>query len=64
MFNFLKKRKDSNPSSDNSEHESQKIDTQIQNSTVDKPSILQRLKAGLQRTRATFSESLANIILR
>lgn len=63
MFNFLKKRKDDNSSSENSDNDSQNLNPQTQNLSVGKPSILQRLKTGLQRTRATFSESLANVFL-
>ncbi len=63
MFNFLKKRKENNPSTDNSENLSQTTQLQNQNLPTEKPSILQRLKAGLQRTRSTFSEGLANVFL-
>lgn len=63
MFNFLKKRKENSATSDATELTPQENNAQNDSAPVAKPGILQRLKAGLQRTRASFSESLANVFL-
>ncbi len=64
MFNFLKKRKGNIPTPEESPNSStDKSLAENVNPPIEKPSLLQRLKVGLQRTRTTFSESLANVFL-
>lgn len=64
MFNFLKKRKADLPATENiSNSSTQEIDSTREDTTGSKISLLQRLKLGLQRTRTTFSEGLANVFL-
>lgn len=64
MFNFLKKRKGNMlAAEDISVPQVQKTDMSKENTSDSKISLLQRLKLGLQRTRSTFTESLANVFL-